>query len=320
MKLTRQQFYDECWSTSGAAVQRKYNLKPSHFKEIATALNIPTPTSEYWRAINFGKGEAIKPELPPYPEKEEFDTDDYLRLASRSRKSSTPKAPETAYPTLATEHSESKPDSVHSAFSTPEREALVDRFHAASTDSSFPAPESSPYIVPEVLAPKDELILDTLIRFKEEDFRKEHGWNTKNPYEGKARKWLNIEVSREQRDRALRIYTAVLNAAKHLGYQFVLEAKDYVHYRSCSTIIVVKDIEFPIRLFETSNRVVIDDGRWSRTDLRHNGRLRFEIGEYSFEKKYVQDTDYSRLEDKIEQLFQKLEQLADKEIESRRLR
>ena len=181
-------------------------------------------------------------------------------------------------------------------------------------------PEPSPFIVPEVLDPKDELILDTIMYFKEEDYRKDHGWNAKNPYEGKARKWLNIDVSREQRDRALRIYTAVLNAARHFGYQFVVKSNNEGYYRSCSTTIVVKGIEFPIRLFEASNRVVVDDGRWSRTDLRHNGRLRFEVGKYFFEKKTVQDTGCTRIEDKIEQLFQILERLADKEIEYRHQR
>ena len=170
----------------------------------------------------------------------------------------------------------------------------------------------APYKVPEVLYAKDTLILDTIAKIRERNFRDTNPWNAKNPFKCKADKWLSMRVSKELEDRAIRIYATVIKAAESKGYEVKIVKEGSQDYQNCTTFIVIRGHKIQTYLREATKQGV--------------AILKFECDEYerhygsSYDRCAAQDTKYTKLEDKIEHIINVLEEIADNRDERERQR
>ena len=309
MKVNRKTIYKECWETSCAAVQRKYNLKPLVFKEICRLYEIPTPTQAYWLALHYGKGEAIKPELPPLPpncESEEIELDIYT---TKKEKSTTSKSSvREAKQNIKIEEPVSHTIKHVSGYEA-DVQMLEQKLAAISKDSNqkqgtTSPSEISPFIVPDILTPKHPLILDTIAKHRETEYYDEHGWKVKqNPFKCKSDHYLSLYVTRESFDRAMRIYTAIVLGAESLGYSIIArnDKKD-----KDGTFIMIQGEEIGITLEEKNKRIENpDSSSYNKYLYVPSSFLCVKIlREHRWESPAViQDTKKTRLEDKIEHIL-----------------
>ena len=64
-KLTRQELYDEVWSSTLLALSEKYDITDRGLAKLCDRYNIPRPRNGYWTKLKHGK----KIKVPPLPKK-----------------------------------------------------------------------------------------------------------------------------------------------------------------------------------------------------------------------------------------------------------
>lgn len=294
MKLTRQQLYDMFWEKGTGTLQKELGLTYTELKKLAEKHNIPRPTSAYWSALNYGKDV----EKTPFPAStdgmiDEIETDNY----KSSRKSCKVEVAKKEKKTT---------DNVSSV------KELEDE--CVKSNNIF--------TVPEILYAKDLIIFDTIAKHRERVYESENGWQAKNPFKCKAENYLEINVSKEVFDRAIRIFYTIIKAARSLGYDIETKHKkgQYDRYEG-GTFFVVKNERISVEINECNRQVINNEGSYSRRELVPSGDLRFRIhGRYSFQNKEIKDTKCTKLEDKIEDIIHALEREADDRIEEERRR
>lgn len=289
MELTRQQLYDKVWEKGTGALQQELDLSYAELKKMCEDLDIPRPSSGYWSALNFGK-EAVKMALPTLTEDmpEKVETDDYKKVRRTTEQSAETKQA---------------------------KEEIG--LHAAKIDAG-----DEIYKVPAILSPDDPIIIDTVAKQKEMIFQKENGWSAKNPFKCKAENYLDINVSKDLFDRALRVFFTIINAARYLGYEIDTKHKKD-RYGRCEggTSIIVKGQRIRVDMTESNRQVKNTENDYPSFLLIPSGGLKFRIlAEYSSWNKEIKDTPSKRLEDKVEVIIRALEAEADRRIEAERQR
>ena len=283
MELTRKQIYDMLWTDGVGKTEQALGLKHLELKEICEAFDIPRPSSGYWTSLKLGKV-TEKTALPTSKDDSVLiNTNDYIKKKIQR----------------------DKPTKV---------EPLKDA--TGKYNTRILPPEGgdikAPYKVPEVLYAKDPLILDTIAKLRERNFRDTNPWNAKNPFKCKADKWLSMRVSKELEDRAIRIYATVIKAAESKGYEVKIVKEGSQDYQNCTTFIVIRGHKIQTYLREATKQGV--------------AILKFECDEYerhygsSYDRCAAQDTKYTKLEDKIEHIINVLEEIADNRDERERQR
>ena len=283
MELTRKQIYDMLWTDGVGKTEQALGLKYLELKEICEAFDIPRPSSGYWTSLKLGKV-TEKTALPTSKDDSVLiNTNDYIKKKIQR----------------------DKPTKV---------EPLKDA--KGKYNTRILPPEGgdikAPYKVPEVLYAKDTLILDTIAKLRERNFRDTNPWNAKNPFKCKADKWLSMRVSKELEDRAIRIYATVIKAAESKGYEVKIVKEGSQDYQNCTTFIVIRGHKIQTYLREATKQGV--------------AILKFECDEYerhygsSYDRCAAQDTKYTKLEDKIEHIINVLEEIADNRDERERQR
>ena len=283
MELTRKQIYDMLWTDGIGKTEQALGLKYLELKEIYEAFDIPRPSSGYWTSLKLGKV-TEKTALPTSKDDSVLiNTNDYIKKKIQR----------------------DKPTKV---------EPLKDA--TGKYNTRILPPEGgdikAPYKVPDVLYAKDPLILDTIAKLRESHFRNTNPWNAKNPFKCKADKWLSMRVSKELEDRAIRIYATIIKAAESKGYEVKIVKEGSQHYQDCTTFIVIRGHKIQTYLREATKQGV--------------AILKFECDEYerhygsSYDRCAAQDTKYTKLEDKIEQIINVLEEIADNRDERERQR
>lgn len=283
MELTRKQIYDMLWTDGIGKTEQALGLKYLELKEICEAFDIPRPSSGYWTSLKLGKV-TEKTALPTSKDDSVLiNTNDYIKKKIQR----------------------DKPTKV---------EPLKDA--TGKYNTRILPPEGGdikpPYKVPDVLYAKDPLILDTIAKLRESHFRNTNPWNAKNPFKCKADKWLSMRVSKELEDRAIRIYATIIKAAESKGYEVKIVKEGSQHYQDCTTFIVIRGHKIQTYLREATKQGV--------------AILKFECDEYerhygsSYDRCAAQDTKYTKLEDKIEQIINVLEEIADNRDERERQR
>nr|WP_297169278.1 hypothetical protein [uncultured Dysgonomonas sp.] len=167
----------------------------------------------------------------------------------------------------------------------------------------------SVFKVPEILYAKDPLIIDTKEKHREDMIP----WSQrKSPYKSKIKESLNVSVGEKTIDRALCIFSTVINALRFRGHDIKIQKKN--EYNP-STYAVVNGEEIKIDL--TERRRMKSDGTSTR-DTEYSGELQFNIyGEWRDTTIY-KDTTLTRLEDKIIEIIANLE-LRSKNIKEKRI-
>lgn len=166
------------------------------------------------------------------------------------------------------------------------------------------------------------LLLATQAMFDYEDFAAQHDWKTKNPYEQKMKGHLNIQVSKSQRERAMRIFAAIIRIAEHFGYKVVTQVDDTMQLKGYGpkegTFIVVDDEAIWVRMVEKNNASYTTSSHgWRTQELTPSGLIRLEFDrDYNTEYKLI-DTPFSSIEEKLDKVFSFLQQEAAVRKENR---
>ncbi|WP_029902406.1 hypothetical protein [Prevotella sp. 10(H)] len=158
--------------------------------------------------------------------------------------------------------------------------------------------DQSVFKVPEILYAKDPLIIDTKEKHREDMIP----WSQrKNPYKSKIKESLNVSVGEKTIDRALCIFSTVINVLRLRGHSIKIHKKN--EYNSV-TYAVINGEEIKIDL--TERRRMKSDATSTR-DTEYSGELHFNIyGEWRDTTTY-KDTTHTRLEDKIIEIIANLE-------------
>ena len=168
------------------------------------------------------------------------------------------------------------------------------------------------YTVPKTLRATDPLIIDTREWIRQNDST----WESRSPFKSEIKNHLDIYVSKKSVTRALLIFQTVIRCLRKRGHNVV--CKDYDRYNIGGTLAVIRNEEIQISLREKSKRVENTDDKFSKYSYIDSGNLEFLIyGRCSYQKNSISDTQYSKLEDKIEQIVFKLEAKADEIISER---
>lgn len=302
MDLTREQLYEMLWTDGVGKTEKALGLKQQELQRICQDYAIPKPSSAYWYGILYEKNPQKTP-LPASEKEGPIHTEDYLkkrRVKQEKPVVVTPVAP----PEETKESAPVKPPKGK----YPPREL---------------PPEEPPtvYTVPEKLYAKDPLILDTKARLREENSRRDNPWYKKNPYKNTPDKWLDIKVYREQEDRALRVFQSIWRAAEAKGYHMEIKVDKGDYRTDCKTYFIVREHHIRVQLKEINQRTKDESRSWSSSMWTGTGRLKFlcnrEVSTHSWsyynnERVATQDTEHSRIEDKIERIIEVLEEIADK--------
>lgn len=167
----------------------------------------------------------------------------------------------------------------------------------------------SVFKVPEILYAKDPLIIDTKEKHREDMIP----WSQrKSPYKSKIKESLNVSVGEKTIDRALCIFSTVINALRFRGHDIKIHSKNEYH---SSTYAVVNEEEIKIDLTE---RKRMKSDATSTRDTEYSGELHFNIyGEWRYITTY-KDTTHTRLEDKVIEIVANLE-FRSKKIKEERI-
>ena len=290
MDLTREQLYDMLWTDGVGKTQEALGLKPEEMKKLCEDFQIPKPSSKYWIALAYDKA----PEKTPLPEVEDnrpIKTEDYVKPCRAKKVKPTPK-PEPEPP----------------------------KKNAEGKYEPRELPEEAPstiYTVPDTLYAKDPILLDTKQKLREKNSlsRRDNPWSTKNPYKSSPKKWLSIDVSEAQEDRALRIFATIWKAAEARGYHLRIDVDKGPYHTTCTTFFIVRNYKIRVELKEINKRVKEDEHSW--TTLVGSGRLKFICDRgghrFSFERDRIaaQDTERTKLEDMIERIVDVFGEIAD---------
>lgn len=284
MELSREQLYERIWSDGIGKTEQALGLRRDELLNICETFNIPRPSSSYWSALKYGKS-AKREELPIIKDNRVIRTDDFI-------KDRIVKKPKPAPAQQVTEEGKYEP-----------KELL---------------PEEPPtiYTVPEKLLAKDPVLLDTKAKLREKNIRDNNPWSKKNPYKSTPQKWLDIQVSTEQEDRAIRIFSTIWKAATANGYQLKIIKNNRQFTSDCTTFITVREHDIRVYIKEINMQVRKEDGSRDPSRLVGSGRLKFLCNpDPNFsswdERCLAQDTQQTLLEDKIERIIQKLSNVAD---------
>lgn len=314
MKLTRQQLYDKIWEKGTGTLQKELDLSYTELKKMCEDLNVPRPSSAYWSALNFGK-KIEKTALPASTKDvpDEVETDEYKKKKTHGIPTKTKEKTVDSVVSSKDEYSVASKEKEQIKVKTPHNDGVAQQETEVSTNDEI-------FKVPEILYAKDPIIFDTMAKHRETVFQEENGWRAKNPFKCKAENFLNINVSKESFDRALRIFYTIIRAARHFGYEIDTKHKkgEYGRYEG-GTFFVVKGQRIQVDLTEKNRRVKNEESNYDSYDYVPSGDLKFRIlARYSSWNKETKDTKCTRLEDKIEAIIHDLEDEADRRIEEER--
>ena len=297
MELTRKQIYDMMWTYGVGKTEINLGLKQAELKVLCDKYDIPRPSSGYWSALKFGKPAQKTALTETKNDSALINTDEFIikkHFSVQPKKKEAKKDQSGKYPTKELSLEETGIDPL--------------------------------YRVPDVLYAKDPIILDTIAKLREKNFRDNNPWNAKNPFQCKADKWLSMRVSQEQENRALRIYSTIIKAAKVKGYDLKIVNDKSKYHPECTTFISVRGHEIQTFLREVYRQATNADGTKDRYHTVGSGVLKFECDRYghhygsSYDLCAAQDTKNTRLEDKIQHIIEVLEGIADERDELERQR
>ena len=288
MDLTREQLYGMLWSDGVGKTEKALGLKQPELKKICDEFQIPRPSSNYWTALHLGKTPEKTP-LPPSSDNRSIHTEDYLKPRRTKKEKKEPVPP----PPVKT------PEGKYEPRELPQEEP------------------ATVYTVPEKFVAMDPILFDTKQHLREQHFHHSNPWSKKNPYKSSPQKWLTITVSEAQEERAIRVFATIWRAAEAKGYHLRIDAHKGTYYSHCDTYFIVRNHEISVELKEINKRVKTEDSLYGSTQLVESGRLKFvcDRGNHCYswnhEKVAAQDTDHTRIEDKIEHIIDVLGQIAD---------
>lgn len=278
MKLTRKELYDLVWSEPMTTVCKRFEMSDNGLRKHCKLMNIPTPPNGYWAKIQSQK----VVEKIPLPSKYSGNKQ-------------------------TVDLKEVDPDNV-----VVNLEPLVNKYR--DLENLLLSENPDWYKVPEVLYAKDALIIDTKEKLRNtNESANNNVYLKKNPYRSKIKETLDVYVASVSIDRALSIFSALINAMNNRGHSLRIDAD--------KTYFVVNEEKFRVNVTERKKQNPNSSNPRDNYNNIFSGELHLNIF-YHFgyweKSTCYKDTTYTKLEDKIVVIIAYCE-IKSEEIKANRL-
>lgn len=298
--ITRKELYDKIWSINKTKTAAELNLKLADLTKICLEHNIPTPSSNYWQRLSWGL--EVKKTPLPNPQK-----DKVISLAPAMSQRKTRQDINNQYETDDNEYSAALDAELVRTREEQRRKKLMEKARAGKFIVDFQQPFDSwmdnaeqvinLFPVPRQLTSRREIIFLTKTYFRIDRL----GWServSRREYE-KLQTHLNINASENLQDRSLRIFDTLISIYEALGGK--------MKYEQSKTYVILGGVEFAICIAERKKRIDrASEGRSElfRYDYVPSGSLSVKL-DWRWRNYKIEDTDYSKIEDKIDVLIKK---------------
>lgn len=310
--ILRKDLYDKIWSETKSKTAKDLNLRFQDLSRICKEHNIPTPTSNYWTQLALGRP-AEKIPLPDPEQNPEISL--ITEVPMKSAKTGTDKSDkfsryseildqELAKARGKAEYKTLKPKALKGAF-------VIDFRKPADTWAENIPTVVSIFPVEDSLRSRREIVMQSKIYYKHLN-NCDYEWLRRSGNEYK--KHLDINVDSTSLDRALRLFDSLISIFEALGGNMKFEDRQ--------TAVFLGDVEIPISISERKRRPTApkDGDRYiSRYDYIPTGMLRINLNE-GWRAKSTEDTDYTKLEDKLDVVINKAIALVKEELDRRERR
>ncbi|MDE6300810.1 MAG: hypothetical protein K2M19_03760 [Muribaculaceae bacterium] len=280
IEIKRVELYSRIWEKALSAVAQEYDIPSRFLKEACVRHNIPTPDSAYWSKLKFGKPVEKKP--LPHPHKNPVIT---VTCADKPPKEQVVSGNQDIHPgrgTLKKANAGAFKIDFDSANGTWRRniDEVVRIFPVAQT-----------------LRSKREIIRDTreFHRISELPYNE----RLKMPGRMMPKEHLDIDVSKDTFSRALCIFDSIISIFEAFGCKVDASSKE--------TVISINGVKVPIAISEKRKRVKPSDSPYSVYEYSFTGMLKITVTRnFSFRTFIVEDTEFSRLEEKMDKVVLKI--------------
>lgn len=308
--ITRGALYNKIWSITKTKTAVELDLTPTHLDELCKEHNIPTPTSNYWVQLKLGR-KAIKSELPDAENDYAIDLNPQIKTKTKK----------TEIISRGNKYSDILDMHLAQQEQEKERAKTLCAAHSGKFIVNFTSsPDSwmenivtvvNLFPVRDVVKSHRDIILQTKAYLK--ILRLPWDEREKHPDYRRSKVHLDISVSKESEDRALRLFEAVINILEALGGRMI--------FNECTTHVMFSDVKISLRLTEKNRRVLNTDSNnsWDRYTYQPSGALRLSIGD-RYRPQNVEDTSATKIEEKLDSVVKKCFQEVSYEFEQRELR
>lgn len=284
MKLTRKELYDLVWSEPMTTVCKRFGISDNGLRKHCKSMNIPTPPLGYWAKLQSQKEVEIIPLPSEYEGKKQY-----------------------------ADLKEVDPNDVIVDLEPPVNKQ-------GDLEKLLLSENPDWYRVPEVLYAKNALIIDTKEKLRvESESNKNNVYLKNNPYKSKVKETLDVYVSSVSIDRALLIFSTLINAMNKRGHSLRIDTD--------KTYFVVNEEEFRVNITERKKQNPNSSNPRDNYNNIFCGELHFNIFyHYGYWEKNTcyKDTSYTKLEDKIVAIIAyceiKSEEIKEKRIEDEKER
>ena len=288
MRFERKKLYDEIWDISLTGVSKKYGLNYTKLVQVCKENNIPYPSSAYWTKKNMGLDYST--EIVELPEAEEKEIEVPLKNTG-----------------VLIDEKVSDKDKFIKEFNflnfleEDEKKKIAEIIYDLSVDKYK----------------KNHKVIVEYKNKKKEERREERKANYFNPYysiHNYVEKGYFANVSKTQKDRCMKILSAICFAIEELGGQVNSDFSIYV--RDERVIIEIEELKdkvmHELTKEEAKKLLEYEESQKRHTygykpnirkyDYVYNGKLKITCGD----RKYIRETDKIKLEDKLGDIIIKL--------------
>lgn len=300
--ITRKELYDKIWSITKKKTAIELNLKYQDLTKICQEHNIPTPLTTYWQKLSWGE----EVEKTPLPDSN-LNTVISLDPKEKPSRKVLPNRRKQDAESATSAYSEILDAELAKAREEKNRKKLLSDAVAGKFVVDLEKPFDAwianaeqvlqVYRVPEQLKSRREIVLQTKAYFR---LNRLCGYEQmSHPDYERLRTHLSINVSEDLNDRALRMFDTIISIYEVLGGR--------MKYDRDRTSVVFGDAEIGISISERNKRTERPPEE-ERYGFKYNyvssGLLRVKL-EWRWRDYKIEDTDYTKIEDKLDVIVHK---------------
>lgn len=288
MRFERKKLYDEIWNISLTGVSKKYGLNYTKLVQVCKENNIPYPSSAYWTKKNMGLDYST--EIVELPEAEEKE----IQVPLKNTGVLIDEKVSNKYKFI-------KEFNFLNFLEEDEKKKVAEVIYGLSVDKYK----------------KNHKVIVEYKNKKKEERREERKANYFNPYysiHNYVEKGYFANVSKTQKDRCMKILSAIYFAIEELGGKVNSDFSLYV--RDERVNIEIEELQdkvmHELTKEEAKKLLEYEESQKKHTygykpnirkyDYVYNGKLKITCGD----RKYIRETDKIKLEDKLRDIIIKL--------------
>lgn len=288
MKFERKKLYDEIWDISLTGVSKKYGLNYTKLVQVCKKNNIPYPSSAYWTKKNMGLDYST--EIVELPEAEEKEIEVSLKNTGALIDEK-----------VSDKDKFIKEFNLLNFLEKDEKKKVAEVIYELSIDKYK----------------KNHKVIVAYKNKKKEERKEERKANYFNPYyniHSYVEKGYFANVSKTQKDRCMKILSAIYFAIEELGGQ--VNSDFSLNIRDERVIIEIEELQdkvmHELTKEEAKKLLEYEESQKRHTygykpnirkyDYVYNGKLKITCGD----RKYIRETDKIKLEDRLGDIIIKL--------------